>query len=95
MAHSNKKPISHKPLAISQQGFTLIEIMVVVGIIVLISGIGVVAFFAFRPNLELRASARDIVSNLGYVQQRAVAEQVIYGIHFDFENDKYKLIRFV
>ena len=86
---SNVKTISQK------EGFTLVEIAVTLGIIILIAGIGVVAFFAWRPNLELKTAARDIVSKLGYVQQRAVAEQVIYGIHFDWQNDTYTLIRFV
>jgi Tfp pilus assembly protein FimT len=78
-----------------RKAFTLVEIAVTLGIIVLIAGIGVVAFFAWRPNLELRTAARDIVAKLGYVQQRAVAEQIIYGIHFDWQNDTYTLIRFV
>lgn len=78
-----------------RKAFTLVEISVTLGIIALIAGIGVVAFFAWRPNLELRTAARDIVVKLGYVQQRAVAEQVIYGIHFDWQNDTYTLIRFV
>jgi type IV fimbrial biogenesis protein FimT len=53
-------------------GFTFIELMVVVAIIALLLGMAVPAFFAWRPNYQLRRAAKDLYSNFQMVKMEAI-----------------------
>lgn len=77
-----------------KNGFTLIEIMVVIAIIALVSSVSWVALNNYRPSLELRAVARNIATDLRLAQQLSVSEQINHGIFFDLDNKKYQLKKF-
>ena len=80
----------------SQKSFTLIEILIVIGIIVVLAGIGFPVFRSYQPTLQLNGTARDLISNLRYAQQLALTEQIEYCVQFpaDFPIDrKYQIVQ--
>jgi len=76
------------------KAFTVIELLVSLFIIGVLSLIGIPAFRAFAPNLELNGAARELVSNLRYSQQLSVTEQIKYGIRISTTTREYQLIKY-
>jgi len=80
-----------------KKGFTLIEILIVIGIIVVLAGIGFPVFRSIQPSIQLNGAIRNLVSDLRYAQQLTVTEQTEYCVCFfplDGECEKrYKIIR--
>lgn len=73
--------------------FTLIEVVVFISIIGVLFLIGFPAFRAYKPSLELSGTVRELVSDIRYAEQLAVAEQVNHGILFFPAADKYQIVR--
>ncbi|GAI55728.1 unnamed protein product, partial [marine sediment metagenome] len=65
-----------------KSAFTLAELLVIIGIIGILALISIPAFRAYQPNLQLSSMVRELVTDLRYAQQLAVAEQVEHGIRF-------------
>ncbi|MDD5738726.1 MAG: prepilin-type N-terminal cleavage/methylation domain-containing protein [Candidatus Pacebacteria bacterium] len=75
----------------NNKGFTLIEIMVAIGIVLILSGISWAGFIKYQPSLALSAIARSLTTDLRSVQQLAVTEQINHGIFFNISNNQYQL----
>jgi len=75
-----------------QKGVTSIEILVIVCIISIILGITIPLFQKWQPNLRLKTAAKEVVSDLHYIQELALSEQINYGIHFSSKTN-YQLIK--
>lgn len=75
-------------------GITLIEILVVILIIFILSSSGISVFSNIYPSLKLNGVTRDLVTDIRYVQELTVAEQVVHGICFLPLEDKYKIMRY-
>ncbi|MFH1170151.1 MAG: type II secretion system protein [Candidatus Vogelbacteria bacterium] len=75
-----------------KRGFTLVEILVAIGIIVLVSYLVVIPFASFRDAKLLDGATEDILSLLHEAQTRTLSSDggVAYGIHF--ESDKITLV---
>jgi type IV fimbrial biogenesis protein FimT len=73
----------------SNAGFTLIELMVVIGILSIMSSIAIPNIISWLPDYRLRSAARDIVSCFQKAKLRAVKENTTTVIKFDISNDKY------
>lgn len=73
-------------------GFSLIEIIIVLTIITIITAISVPIYQSIGPTLALRASARDLASDLRLAQQKSVTEQIIYAVVLDPANSQYSII---
>lgn len=74
---------------LSLTGFTLIEIIVVLGIVSLILGIASVYLFSFKPAVELRLSSQEIVAALNQARSLAITNLDNYKVVFDVANEKY------
>lgn len=76
----------------SQNGFTLIELMVVLGIVGLIMGVAVVGLDSLTPTSQLNASARELAAALALAHNRAVTLGKPVAIHYNFDKKYYRLL---
>lgn len=73
------------------KGFTLPEILVVIGIIGILSLFSIPALRAFQPNLQLSSVTQEVVADLRYAQQLTVTEQREHCLLFFPLEKKYQL----
>ncbi|MFQ5965151.1 MAG: GspH/FimT family pseudopilin [Candidatus Scalinduaceae bacterium] len=78
----------------NQKGFTLIEFIVVVSIIVVIAGTIIPVYFSMKPTIRVNGAARQLMGDLMWARMRAVSENNDYVIAFgeagpDLSNDTY------
>jgi prepilin-type N-terminal cleavage/methylation domain-containing protein len=66
-----------------RNGFTLVELMIVVFLLAFISSIAGLVLHNYTLNRNLRTAARDIASDFTIYKQRAVSENITYQIAFN------------
>lgn len=77
-----------------RQGFTIIEVLAAIGIIVLIAILGIPAFRARQQSAQLSYDARTIVGGLRLAQQKTVTEQVTHLVLLTTDDPQnWKLVR--
>jgi prepilin-type N-terminal cleavage/methylation domain-containing protein len=72
-----------------QKGFTLLEGVMVFAIIAIVAAIAVPQFRKMAINGNLKAAAKDIMSDFASVRERAISENQNYSIVFDQDNNRY------
>ncbi|MDO8261431.1 MAG: prepilin-type N-terminal cleavage/methylation domain-containing protein, partial [Candidatus Magasanikbacteria bacterium] len=77
------------------KGVTLMEVIVVCGIIALLSTISIPYLRKYQPNLKLSAEAKDLAGNLRLAQQLTITEQVPYQVFFNFSGNTYSILRLI
>lgn len=75
-------------------GYLLIDVLAVFGIIALLSTISIPYIRQYQPNLKLNSIARNLISDLRYAQQLTITEQIAYSVNFNLENDSYTILKF-
>ncbi len=91
MNHHFRQPHTH----VTCRGFTLIELMVTVAIVVLITGIALVRYGTFNNTVLLRSQAYEIALDIRTAQTYGVSVSGqgegnylgSYGLHFDTASD--------
>jgi prepilin-type N-terminal cleavage/methylation domain-containing protein len=78
----------------NQKGFSLFELIVVVGIIAAVTGILLPVYFSMKPTIRVNGAARQIQGDFMWARMRAVSENNNYVITFgsagpDLSNDTY------
>lgn len=67
----------------SRTGLTVVELMIVIGIIVLAAAIGIPAYnMTIRPTADLKGAARRLYSDVQLARLRAVSRNVAHGLDF-------------
>lgn len=74
--------------------FTLIELLIVILILGILALIGIPAFKIYQPSLQLSGAVRDLATDLRYVEQLAITEQINHGIIFFQETGQYQIVKF-
>jgi general secretion pathway protein H len=74
---------------ISKQGFTLLELLIVITIIGIASAVVGITLFGSMGNLKLKSSAKEVASALRYTRSMAVSEKNIYIFSLDPQNRIY------
>ena len=69
------------------------DLIVTLGIIALLSTLAIPYLRKYQPNLKLNAAARDLTTDLRYAQQLTVTEQKVYKVSFNFDQDKYDILK--
>lgn len=75
----------------NNQGFTLIEIMVVIVIIGITVGFALIAFGDFGESKRILFAAEQLVNNLRLAQQQAILETSTLGLRID--NTSYQILQ--
>ena len=74
------------------KGFTAIELLVVLGIIIIISLVSIPLLANYQKTTKLRSEARVLATNLRLTQQLAITEQTIYHLKLFPETNIYQII---
>ena len=73
----------------NNEGVTIIEIMVVIGIIAILAAIAVPGFVGWIPNYKLRSGTEDIQSTLQHARIRAIKQNTSAVVSFNTGNETY------
>lgn len=71
-------------------GFSLVELMVVLAVLVILASIAVPAYTVWVPNYKLKAAAGEMVAALQLAKLTAVKENANVVIWFDTANNAYR-----
>jgi len=64
-------------------GFTLIEVLVAIGVAAILMGIAVPQFYAVLPGIRLSSAARQVATDLQLARMRAISQRTPQGLTFD------------
>jgi prepilin-type N-terminal cleavage/methylation domain-containing protein len=93
MKQSNRAIIFHKgKMDVKQpKGFSLVELLIAMGIIGIISTIALYSWQRYVINTNLRTATRDMASDILLFKQRAVSENIQYRITFTEGANNYTI----
>ncbi|MEW6615753.1 MAG: GspH/FimT family pseudopilin [Thermodesulfobacteriota bacterium] len=72
-------------------GFTIIELIVVVGIVCVTAAIAIPNIISWIPTIRVNSAARDLVSEMQLARMKAVSERNDYVITFDTTTYEYSI----
>jgi len=75
-----------------QNGFTVIEVIVVMALIAIVAATAIPAFTVWLPNYRLRAATNDLYANMQLAKSGAVRDHGEWAVQFDTVNNGYGLI---
>lgn len=76
-----------------EKGFSLTELVVVVGIIGLIAAVGLPAIGSYYRNYQVNGAARQAASEITTARMRAIARNVRVGVTFQIaDNNSYRYV---
>ena len=64
-------PLNQQPRRM-QRGFTLVEVVTVIAIMAILTGIGSASFVGFNQSTSIRGAAYDLIADLDYARSEAV-----------------------
>lgn len=77
----------------TQKGFSLVELLVAMTIIVILASVIILYITNFLPQIRLTNGAREVVSALRKAQNLATTEQNIHSVRFAQGTNNYSIIR--
>jgi prepilin-type N-terminal cleavage/methylation domain-containing protein len=73
----------------NESGVTFLELMVVIGIMAILASIAIPGFLGWLPQYRMRSAADEVLSTLQHAKLRAIRENDIVSVRFDFATDRY------
>ena len=74
------------------QGFTLIEVLVVICILTILLTIAIPGFIRWLPSYRLKGAARDLYSSLQLAKMGAVKERGEWAVVFNAGSNSYQVV---
>lgn len=72
-------------------GFTIIELLIVIGIVMILSGIAVPGFIVYLPKHRAGGAARQLFTDLQWMKMHAISENNDYVMTFDTTGNGYSI----
>src|SRR6185436_4021465 len=72
-----------------RRGFTIIEIMITLAIIVVLSGLGYITMAGYLPKQRLITTARYLETILQRAQSEAYSRATQVGVHLQYVNNRF------
>jgi prepilin-type N-terminal cleavage/methylation domain-containing protein len=77
----------------SERAFTLIELIFVILLVSVITGLSTPVFKRTAADFEIRSVARRIAQSAQYAQEMAILERVVYKLNLDTEKSSLRLMK--
>lgn len=77
----------------NEYGFTFVEVVIVMGIIVVLLMIGSVNFLPIKQAVSLSTSAQTLISDIKEQQLKAMSGASAQGVYFDNDQKKYTVFK--
>ena len=74
----------------SERGFTVIELLAVIAIMMVVTAIATPTFYYWLPKYRLSASARQISADLQLARMKAISQNTKYRLRF-IDNNTYQI----
>ena len=74
----------------SERGFTVVELITVVGIMMVVTAIATPSFYYWLPKYRLSAGARQIAADLHLARMKAISQNTSYRLRFTAD-DTYEM----
>lgn len=80
-------------MIIKLKGFSIAQLLIVIGIIAVVSTITFPSLASYTKSLQLKNSTKEVVAKLRLAQQYALTEQVKHSIRFTPLSTSYSLVK--
>ncbi len=78
-----------REMILNIEGYSLIEMMLVIAILAIILGIATPSFLQWRQSLEFRQTSREIMSALRQAKSQAITTNLEQQVTFESANNRY------
>lgn len=72
-------------------GFTVVELLVVIGIVAVLAAVTIPGFLAFIPNYRLTGAAQELHGDIQMAKLRAIKNGVVVSISINTATDSYRM----
>ena len=78
---------------IDEHGFSLMEMILAIGVMVIISAIAIPSFAQWVDGAEYRKTSRHVLLLLQEARSKAITDNAEYRVEFDSDNQRYRMTR--